>query len=433
MSDSYRFGTDGMRGTAGRGPFTYEGGVRIGRSALRLAREHGGKRVVVGMDTRPSSGDLADGVVAGITGDGGTAVFAGVQPTGALAFAIDTGLADIGVQVTASHNPAADNGFKVLGQQGRKLDDATIELFESWLREPVDETTATGRFLDAKSQVHLAWVYAAERALVELDKLAGVPLAVDLANGAATRCADWVRDKVPASITLIGNGEGRINDGVGSEHPKALQDLVASRRCSAGLAVDGDGDRCLLVDETGAVVPGDALAWLLATRMGVKHLVVTEMSNGALETCLPAVNVHRVGVGDRQLREAMDLNGWPLGCEESGHVLFHDLAGGDGLITGLKALTLLDRGERLSEAIRGFQPLPRKVSKVRISKRPELSEVTPIQEAVKMAKGLLGPGGRVFLRYSGTEPVLRILVEGKASAVDTAATRIALAAAEALA
>ncbi len=426
-----RFGTDGIRGPAGKPPITYDGAIRVGRAAVRLARTLRGKRVLVCGDTRPSTPGLVDGVTVGITGEGGTAVVGGVQPTAAVALAVDAGLAEVGVQITASHNPAEDNGFKLFGAAGRKLDDAQIAAFEGWWREPVVETTATGGFLDRADAVHQAWRRAAERVLGDLGALSGVPVAIDLANGAATRCVDWLR-ALPMAVVLVGAGEGRINDRVGSEHPEALADAVLAHRCVAGIAVDGDGDRCVLVDEAGRVVPGDGLAWLLAWRMGVKHLAVTEMSNGGLEASLPGVHVHRTPVGDRHLRAAMDDHGWPLGCEESGHVLFRDLAGGDGLITGLRALSLLRRGERLSEAVAGYAPIPRKLTKVRVGRRPPLAEVPEIQVAVAFAHKLLGPHGRVYLRYSGTEPVLRILVEGKAGAVHTAASRIAVAAAEAL-
>lgn len=431
MSERIRFGTDGVRGQAGAKPITYEGAVRVGRAALHLARELGGKRVVVGRDPRPSGPTLEDGVIAGVTGNGGEAILAGIVPTAAIAFAVDGGLADVGVQITASHNPAPDNGFKVVGARGRKLDDDGIAAFEAWLAEPIEETTATGRLRDQHKAVLQAWVDAAEGALPNRDALAGRAIAVDLAHGAATSCLDWLRT-VPAAWFPMGTGEGTINRDVGSEHPKALIDLVRAQRCTAGIAVDGDGDRCLLIDETGARVPGDALTWLLATRMGAKHLVVTEMSNGALEGLLPGVTVHRVAVGDRNLREAMDARGWPLGAEESGHVLFHDLAGGDGLITGLTALCLLQEGETLSSALAPFVPIPRRTTKVRVGRRPPLEDVPALREAVDRAELRLGPDGRVFLRYSGTEPVLRILVEGRAEAVENVATTLALVAAEAL-
>lgn len=427
-----RFGTDGVRGKAGRSPITYEGGVRVGRAALFLAQQLGGKRVLVARDPRPSGPELEDGVSAGVTGEGGHVVMGGVVPTSAVALAVEAGIAQVGVQITASHNPVGDNGFKVFGARGRKLGDAEIARFEAWLAEEVEERTATGRVKDQHRDVLAGWAAAAERLLPDREVLRGVRLAIDLANGAAASCRPWLETAVPAALHLIGAGEGAINERVGSEHPDTVADLVRARGCAAGLAVDGDGDRVVLVDETGTTVSGDALTWLLATRLGVADVVVTELSNGGLEASLPGVRVHRVGVGDRFLREAMDTHGYGLGGEESGHVLFGDLAGGDGLIAGLRALCLLRPGERLSEAVRGFAALPRKATKVRIARRPPLAEVALVQEAVRFSQALLGPGGRVVLRYSGTEPVLRILVEGRATAVDVAAQRIAIAAAEAL-
>ena len=413
-----RFGTDGVRGHAGTAPITAEGAVRIGRAAARLAREEGGDRVLLARATRPSGAMLVAAAAAGVAAEGGTALLADVLPTAGLMAALADGIADAGVMVTASHNPAKDNGFKVMGANGRKLSDALSSRFEAWIQEdpqPGDPGVLEPIGLQARRCYHRALDDAAPGATA----LEGLKIAVDLAHGAATSTARWLKERYPGTTWhLRGTGDGVINEGVGSEHPAGLVDLVLEQGCHAGIAVDGDADRCLLVDERGEIVHGDALAWLLASTMEVRSLAVTVMSTTALEAALPDVRVERTPVGDRHLMLAMQQHGIPLGCEESGHVLFADgLPGGDGILTGLRALASARLRERpLSEALAPFVPFPRVKTKVRVSARPPLDELPELLDAIALGESKLGPG-RVFVRYSGTEPVLRILVEGPDASV----------------
>lgn len=427
-----QFGTDGIRGEAGTAPITPEVGVLVGRAAVRLAGGPG-KRVGVVRDTRPSGRMLQHAVASGVAGAGGVAVLGGVAPTSALAAALGAGVVDAGVMLTASHNAAPDNGFKVFAPGGRKLTDAESREVESWLAEPAKAQTP-GTIVRARDEILGTYISAMEEVLPSLEGLRGQRIALDLAHGAATPLVDWLRTLIPAEIILLGAGDGVINEGVGSEHPELLAAAVRAHGCTAGLAVDGDADRALVVDETGAVVPGDALTWLLAKGMMLNKLAVTVMSNAALESLLPGVQITRTSVGDRYLAEAMREHNLPLGAEESGHVLFQDgLPAGDGLLTGLRVLAFAAALGGLREATAGFKPFPRYKGKLRVARRPPLDTLPELQAQVRALEPQLGDGGRVFLRYSGTEPVLRVLVEGHtAQAVEQVAQAVNAAALEAL-
>ncbi len=429
MSD-VRFGTDGIRGPAGVHPITPDVARRVGRAAARLAA---GEPVVVGHDSRPSGEQLAAAVVAGVLEAGSEAVTAGLVPTAAVAMALHRGRGQAGVMVTASHNPAADNGFKVFGPGGHKLDGVSSARVEAWLGEPAPVAAGAASVQTAAPEIGPGWLTGLQAALPDLQPLRGRRIGIDLAAGGARIAADWLRRAVPAEVVLMGT-EGVVNAGIGSENIDALGDLVRSEGLDGGFAVDGDADRCRVVDEQGRAVPGDAVAWRLARSLGVTGLAVTVMSNGAIEAGLPGVLVVRTPVGDRHLRQAMDLHGLQLGAEESGHVLFANYPTGDGLLTGLETLAACwaDAGT-LSTAFAGFAPLPRQVDKVRVRDRPELATLQGVQDVRRAALEGLGPHGRIFLRYSGTEPVLRVLVEGAdADAVAAAARAVCRSAAEAL-
>jgi len=366
--------------------------------------------VCVARDTRPSGEELAAAVVTGAVAAGAQVLDAGVLPTSGACLAVADGAADVAVVVTASHNQASDNGFKVVGPGAHKLDEAQVERFEAWLAEPPLRRDG-GTSAECASEAWARWERRVEAALPSLEVFRGRKLAVDLAHGAASGAADWLIRHVPAVWTVIGAGDGIVNDGVGSEHLEAVGAAVRAHGCEAGLAVDGDADRCRLVDEHGEVVPGDAVTWLLATSRAAEGIAVTVMSNGALERCLPGVEVVRTPVGDRHLRVAMDARGLPLGAEESGHVLFGDFPAGDGLLAGLIALAA-GLGQGIGAATSGYVPLARRLGKVRVQARPELDTVIPLRDTVAAHEPALGEFGRIFLRYSGTEPVLRVLVEG---------------------
>lgn len=413
-----RFGTDGIRGPAGVAPIDHDGARKVGRAALAWARQAGEGVVVVARDTRPSGEGFVASVCEGITVAGGIACDVGVMPSAGLAAAVAAGMGQAGVMVTASHNAAPDNGFKVVGPGGFKPDDARTRWLEARLAEDAVARDGGDR-VDGSAEARAVYLQAFGAALPDLAVLAGRRVLVDLAHGAATATAREVLGSLGLDgMELFATGEGTINDGVGSEHVDALARAVVDGGFDAGLAVDGDADRCVLVDETGVVVDGDALAWLLAQAAGATRVAVTVMSSAALEPALEGVTVLRTPVGDRHLSMAIRNEGCQLGAEASGHVLFADgLPGGDGLLTGLRGLVAAwTRDRDLSAAAGAFVPFPRALTKVRVSRRPPVDEEPDIVASIRGGEALLGDG-RVFLRYSGTEPVLRILVEGRDAAV----------------
>jgi phosphoglucosamine mutase len=414
---SISFGTDGIRGPFGEFPIVPEVAHRVGRAALKLAKRLGGDSVLVVRDPRPSGVALARAVAAGVLDAGGVARDGGVAPTSAVQNAVSQGLATVGVMITASHNPEADNGFKLLGARGRKLDEDSVAAVERWLddAEPPSRPVAIEDVADA---VRMAWIASVKANVGDLSPLVGKRIALDMANGALAASKDLLSEVLPAGLEVVWLGtKGAVNDGVGSEHLAHLCAQVKAHGCAGGIAVDGDADRCRVVDELGHEVPGDAVLWRLAMDLAVTGLAVTVMSNGALERQLPGVRVVRTAVGDTAVRVAMDKEGLPLGGEESGHVLFAEHAGGDGLLCGLRTLAAAFRGgSTLSQAFSSFEPLPRKITKVRARSQLPLDKLVAVQRARLVGLERLGPHGRVFLRYSGTEPVLRILVEGEPSA-----------------
>lgn len=405
------FGTDGIRGRAGELPCTEEVGRALGAAIVRVL---GASRVLIARDPRPSGPMLARAVADGVRAAGGEPFDGGMIPTSGLAAALEAGFADAGAMITASHNPVEDNGFKVLDGRGRKLTDAQNAAIEAALA--VGSVPASPVAPESLERlVHFNYERALSQAVGRVPSLENKRIAIDLANGAASAVPQWLAS-LGFEVVRV-DGGGAVNDGVGSEHPERACEVVVSGSCDAGLLVDGDGDRCRLVDERGVVVDGDALAWLLATARGAKSMAVTIMSTTGLEAALPDVKITRTPVGDRHLSEAIERGLAEFGVEESGHVVFSDaLPTGDGLVTGLRALALaFSRAPTLSAAI-PFTPFPRRLTKVRVRQRPAIDSVPALVHGQREGEQSLGEFGRVFLRYSGTEPVLRILVEGQDSA-----------------
>ncbi len=404
------FGTDGIRGVAGTWPITAEVATAVGRVAAARAPA---RRVIVGADPRPSSAELSRAIAVGVASAGGVALEAGVLPTSAVGLAVAADPGALGVMVTASHNPWTENGFKWLGAGGRKPDDALAERIGHEIGAALaDRSQASGGWRDdAHAAVFAGWVAAMDAALPDRAAIAGRRIALDLANGAASSCWPWLVG-LPVHWERV-DGDGQVNEGVGSEHVEALCARVRGAACAAGLAVDADADRCVLVDEKGTRIPGDALLWRLALDRGVSGLAATVMSSSALELSLPGVDVVRTPVGDRFVRAAMDAGALPLGGEESGHLLFADFPAGDALLAGLRALcAAFSVAPTLAEGFSGFPRLPRCLLRVPVAGRRSLADWTQLTELTRAEEARLGAGGRIFLRYSGTEPVLRVLVEG---------------------
>ncbi len=419
-----KFGTDGVRGLAGVWPIDEAGAERIGAAATRLGGQ--GARVVVARDTRPSGPGLMAAVCAAVQASGGHAFDAGVLPTPAVSLAVQRGLADVGVMITASHNDAPDNGFKLFTVGGRKLTSDETAQVEGWLVQPLVQ--ADGGSISPAPQIREHYLSALHDAL-DVD-LSDKSIAVDMANGAAMALAGDLASLCGATVVKVAAGDGPINAGCGAVHPERLAETVRLQELDGGFAVDGDADRCTLVTEEGEIVPGDALILRLAQARNVSGLAVTVMSNTALESQLQGVNVIRTPVGDKHLQRAMAAHGLPLGGEESGHVLFDDWPGGDGLLTGFRALAACFAGaDTVSQAMASYVAFPRDLSKLAVANKPPLSEVVGLADQLAQWEMELD-GGRVYIRYSGTESVVRILVEGPE---DDAVQRIAHASREWLA
>ncbi|MCS6856880.1 MAG: phosphoglucosamine mutase [Sandaracinaceae bacterium] len=426
------FGTDGVRGLANTEPMTPEIAFRIGAALvykLRSQVKHV-PRIVVGKDTRLSGYLFETALSAGICTWGGHVMLSGPLPTPAIAHLTTSMRADAGVVISASHNPFFDNGIKIFGRDGFKLPDEAEAEIESLVESDlIDRERPTGgdvgsaeRLDDARGR-YLAFVKQTFPSELSLE---GLRIVVDAANGAAYRVAPAVFEELGAEVYPIGvEPDGRnINDRCGAVHPGACAAEVLRRRADIGIALDGDGDRVIVIDEKGNEVDGDAVMALCAKRMiregRLKKgtLVATVMSNLGLERALEEVGGHlvRTPVGDRYVVEEMRKNGYNFGGEQSGHLIFLDHSStGDGLIAALQLLNVVIREARpLSElAKQAMTRVPQVLLNPSFRKRKALEEMPNTQRAIAQAQAALGQKGRVLVRWSGTEPKLRVMVEGE--------------------
>jgi phosphoglucosamine mutase len=411
-----RFGTDGVRGNAGT-ELTSDLVVSLGRAAARALHA---REVLIGRDTRESGTRIEAELVLGITTAGADAVLLGVAPTPAIAFAA----ADLGVPaliVSASHNPWTDNGVKVIGADGRKLPDDVERAIEVALRDgaPADESqTGHTRAADA-TDAYVAHLLSS----IEGRSLAGLRVVVDCANGATSFVGPRVlRDAGAEVVVMHAEPSGRnINDACGSTHPDSLRAAVREHGAALGLALDGDGDRVLGVDERGELVDGDQIMTMSALDLHARgHLrnnaiAVTVMTNLGLRRALAAagIDVVETAVGDRHVVAAMQDRDLALGGEQSGHIVYAEHATtGDGLLTGLFVCDLVQRaGHPLSELAAQMTRVPQILVNVRVAGRVDVQHSEPIAAAVRATTAALGESGRVLVRGSGTEPLVRIMVE----------------------
>ena len=425
------FGTDGIRGVANVHPMTPELALALGRAVTFVAgrgKRHA-PRVLIGKDTRLSGYMLETAIAAGVTSMGGRVLLCGPVPTPAVAHLTVSMRADAGIVISASHNPYDDNGIKIFGEDGFKLPDAAEEEIESLIREPErlgDRRTgpAIGRAVkleDSRGR-YVAFVKATFPRDLTLD---GVRVVVDAAHGAAYVVAPLVFSELGARVHAIGvrpNGTN-INREVGALHPDQARAEVVRRGAQIGIALDGDADRVIVIDEKGQIVDGDAVMAMCATRMKRDGelrrdtVVGTVMSNLGLERALDAQGIAfvRTPVGDRYVVEAMRKGGFNLGGEQSGHLIFLDHAStGDGLIGALQVLALMIRtGKPLSElAQEAMERVPQVLESVTLSARRPLEDMASLQQLIRQVKATLGKEGRVLVRWSGTEPKLRVMVEG---------------------
>ncbi|HEY7852293.1 MAG TPA: phosphoglucosamine mutase [Caulobacteraceae bacterium] len=428
MSHRNYFGTDGIRGRANSFPMTAEIALRAGLAAGKLFRSGGDRRhlVVIGKDTRLSGYMIEPALVAGFTSVGMDVRLFGPLPTPAVAMMTRSMRADLGVMISASHNSFSDNGIKLFGPDGYKLSDqreAEIEAFmEEGLQEGLAEPRDLGRVVridDAQAR----YVEIVKATFPRQLNLNGLRVVIDCANGAAYKVAPTALYELGAEVIEIGvtpNGFN-INEECGSTHPKAMAKAVRDYRADIGIALDGDADRLLIADERGEVVDGDqimaliAKSWNEAGKLKGGGVVATVMSNLGLERFLTANGMHleRTKVGDRYVMERMREGGFNLGGEQSGHIIMSDVSTtGDGLISALQVLAVLSQSNKpMSALARQFEPAPQILKNVRFAGGKPL-DTKQVKAAIAEAEARLNGTGRIVVRASGTEPLIRIMAEG---------------------
>jgi phosphoglucosamine mutase len=421
------FGTDGIRGATNQGAMTAEMAMKVGMAAgAYFQRGDHRHRVVIGKDTRLSGYMLESALVAGFTSVGMDVVMLGPLPTPAVAMLTTSMRADIGVMISASHNPFADNGIKLFGPDGYKLSDDAEETIEGLIDSAADIPLAPSGRIGRARRVDDAqgrYIHFAKSTFPDNMRLDGLRIVVDCAHGAAYKVAPSALWELGADIVAIGvtpNGTN-INDGVGSTAPETLGETVVASGADIGIALDGDADRLIVVDETGRVVDGDQLmatiatGWARAGRLNGGGLVATVMSNLGLERHLAAqgLGLVRTKVGDRHVLEKMRSSGYNVGGEQSGHIILSDYATtGDGLVAALQILAEIKRtGAPASEVLHRFDPLPQLLKNVRFKGGKPL-EAEAVKAEIARAEQALDGRGRLVIRPSGTEPVIRVMAEG---------------------
>jgi phosphoglucosamine mutase len=420
------FGTDGIRGRTNQGAMTAATAMKVGQAAgARFLRGTHRHRVVIGKDTRLSGYMLENAMVAGFTSVGMDVVLLGPMPTPAVALLTRELRADVGVMISASHNPYEDNGIKLFGPDGFKLSDEDELAIEAMLvgedlaLAPAPEIGRARRIDDARGR----YIHAVKASLPSTVRLDGLKIAVDCANGAAYQVAPSAFWELGAEIVAVGvNPNGKnINERCGSTHVELLQETVVSSGADIGIALDGDADRLIVVDEKGQTVDGDQIMGLIGTQLAARGelrgggIVATVMSNLGLERHLGGLglSLERTAVGDRHVLERMRSGGFNVGGEQSGHMILLDHATtGDGTVAALQVLSaLVQSGKRASELLHLFDPVPQLLRNVRFAGGKPL-EADSVKAVIADAEASLNGKGRLVIRPSGTEPVIRVMAEG---------------------
>jgi phosphoglucosamine mutase len=428
MSGRAYFGTDGIRGRANKHPMTAEVALRVGLAAGKLFRSADDRRhlVVIGKDTRLSGYMIEPALVAGFTSVGMDVRLFGPLSTPGVAMMTRSMRADLGVMISASHNDFADNGIKLFGPDGYKLSDEMELKIEAFMEEGLQQGLAGPTELGRVRRIDDAqarYVEIAKATFPRKMNLNGLRVVVDCANGAAYKVAPTALYELGAEVIEIGvtpNGFN-INEECGSTHPQAMAEAVRKYRADIGIALDGDADRVVICDERGTVVDGDQImaiiagAWAREGRLGGGGVVATVMSNLGLERFMQGrgLTLERTKVGDRYVMERMREGGFNLGGEQSGHVILRDYSTtGDGLLAGLQVLAVLVQSDQpMSALARQFEPVPQKLENVRFAGGEPL-KAKPVQAAIAEAEAKLNGSGRIVVRASGTEPLIRIMAEG---------------------
>ncbi|MEM8693560.1 MAG: phosphoglucosamine mutase [Pseudomonadota bacterium] len=441
------FGTDGVRGTANAHPMTAEMALRIGAAVGRYFKRDGEgvHRVVIGKDTRLSGYMFENALTAGLTSNGMNVLLLSPIPTPAVGLLTRSMRADLGIMISASHNPAEDNGIKFFGPDGYKLSDAAEAEIENLVAEGVEPVTATqiGRakhIFDGRFR----YIERLKSTFPRQMRLDGLKVVVDCANGAAYRTAPDVLWELGATVIPIGTSpNGRnINENCGSTHPQVAAEAVVAHGADVGICLDGDADRVILLDERGQVGDGDQFMGLMAARWAEEGrlkgdtLVATVMSNLGLERFLESkgLRLERTPVGDRHVVERMRTGGFNLGGEQSGHIVMTDHSTtGDGLMAGLQFLAELVRsGKKASDVLHVFDPVPQLLKNVRYGAGQMPLDLPAVQSAIADAEAQLNGNGRLLIRKSGTEPLIRVMAESEdaptlKAAVDRVITAVEMA------
>ncbi len=421
------FGTDGIRGKSNSGNMTPDTAMRVGLAAGAVFRRGDHRhRVVIGKDTRLSGYMLENAMVAGFTASGMDVFLLGPIPTPAVSMLTRSLRADIGVMISASHNPYEDNGIKLFGPDGYKLSDELEMRIERLIDADISSQLTSAKNIGRAKRidgVHDRYIEFAKRTMPKKVSLSGLRVVVDCANGAAYKVAPAVLWELGAEVITIGNEPNgiNINHECGSTHPVALARKVHEVRADIGIALDGDADRVLIVDEKGSVVDGDQLmaviaeSWSRDKRLTGGGIVATVMSNLGLERFLEErdMSLERTKVGDRYVVERMRGGGFNVGGEQSGHIVLSDYATtGDGLVAALQILACVQRMNRpVSEICHRFDPVPQILKNVRVTSGKPLEDAH-VKSAIDAATETLGKSGRLVIRPSGTEPLIRVMAEG---------------------
>ena len=439
------FGTDGVRGTANIAPMTAEMALRLGAAVGRYFKRDGNsaRRVVIGKDTRLSGYMFENALTAGLTSTGMNVLLLGPVPTPAVGLLTQSMRADLGVMISASHNPANDNGIKFFGPDGYKLSDAVEAEIEELVQTGVDGVDApeigrAKRIDDGRFR----YVERVKSSFPREMRLDGLKVVIDCANGAAYKVAPEALWELGATVIPVGvtpNGQN-INNGCGSTYPQTAAEAVVAHGADVGICLDGDADRVILLDENGRVGDGDQFMGLMAARWAGEGrlkggaLVTTVMSNLGLERFLQGygVGLERTNVGDRYVVERMRQGGFNLGGEQSGHIVMTDHATtGDGLMAGLQFLAeLVKSGKSASAVLHVFDPVPQLLENVRFSVGQTPLELDSVQAAIREAQAQLNGQGRLLIRKSGTEPLIRVMAESEDQALLNASVRHVVSAVE---
>jgi len=425
MSKKY-FGTDGIRGLVGKPPITPEFALKLGWAAGKVFAENGNKKVLIGKDTRISGYMLETALEAGLIAAGVDVGLLGPMPTPGISYLTKTFRADAGIVISASHNPYYDNGIKFFSKDGTKLPDEIEHQIEDMLEQ--DITCVSSDLLGKAFRINDAAGRYIEfcKSRFSPDSLQGMKIVVDAANGATYHIAPEVFSELGAKVIPIFNKPNgvNINEKCGATHTAELQKQVLEQKAQVGIALDGDGDRIIMVDEKGVEVDGDELVYIIARHALTQGklnggVVGTLMSNLGLEVALKKLSIpfKRANVGDRYVMQLLQENNWSIGGEGSGHVInLEHIPTGDGVVAGIQVLAaMVETGMSLSELKSGMDKYPQKLINVRYADNKTPLQEAEVQQAIADAEVELGEEGRILIRKSGTEPLIRVMTEGKDS------------------